>query len=90
MLGRLDVRDAPDQSYSGFSQLLSNPMSEMPLTYHGELMNGYSALATKRLKKGTDCFHKPKHVTVTQGKALAYTLIECLRYLQLQGQAFLA
>ena len=43
MLGRLDARDALDQSYSGALGTFSNPVSKSRLTYHREFINEDSA-----------------------------------------------
>ena len=42
MLGRLDDTDALKQGYSRLPNYFSGPVSEVPLTYRGELIDGNS------------------------------------------------
>ena len=49
MLGRLDVQDPLDRSYSKFLSYFSNPLSKLPLTYHCEFIDKDSTSGAKRL-----------------------------------------
>ena len=60
MLGRLDVQDALDQSYSGLSTSAIRRV-DFPLTYHSELIDEDSALFSAKSEENVPTL--PKHNT---------------------------
>jgi hypothetical protein len=58
------------KAIQGFISYFSNPENELPLTYHSELINGYSASEGKRLLssiQSTTYYGPPHDIKPTPG-----------------------